>query len=97
MAGASLGVAAGVLLSGCADTCGATLAKLATLQRGMSYDETSRIMGCYGRSVSPRGSTKADVSVLEWNGPGSILLVATQVDFIDDRLLYYTTYSRTGF
>jgi len=92
---AGLAVTACVLVSGCAGLCGATSDKLAALQRGMSYEETTRIMGCSGSLVSPQGPTSGEVSTIEWNGPGSILM-ATQLDFLDDRLLFYTTYARGG-
>jgi hypothetical protein len=87
--------AASVLVSGCAGTCGASPDKLATLQRGMSYAETARIMGCEGRMISPDSSASDEVSTVEWTGPGSIFM-ATQADFRDDRLLYYTTRARGG-
>jgi hypothetical protein len=35
------------------------------------------------------------VSTVEWTGPGTIF-TATQLDFRDDRLLFYTTRSRGG-
>jgi hypothetical protein len=88
-------MAASVLVSGCAATCGATSGKLAALQRGMSYEETTKIMGCSGSLVSPQGPASGEVSTIEWNGPGSIVM-ATQLDFLDDRLLFYTTYARGG-
>jgi hypothetical protein len=87
--------AASVLVSGCAATCGATPDKLAALQRGMSYEETTRIMGCSGSLVSPQGPASAEVSTIEWTGPGTVF-TGTQLDFRDDRLLFYTTYARGG-
>jgi hypothetical protein len=92
---AGLAAAASVLMSGCAATCGANPDKLAALQRGMSYAETTRIMGCSGSLVSPQGPASGEVSTIEWTGPGTIF-TATQLDFRDDRLLFYTTYSRGG-
>jgi hypothetical protein len=92
---AGLAVAASMLVSGCAGSCDATLDKLAALQRGMSYGETTRIMGCSGSLVSPQGPASGEVSTIEWTGPGTIF-TATQLDFRDDRLLFYTTYSRGG-
>jgi hypothetical protein len=92
---AGLAAAASILVSGCAGSCGATSDKLAALQRGMSYEETTRIMGCSGSLVSPQGPASDEVSTIEWKGPGSILM-ATQLDFLDDRLLFYTTYARGG-
>ena len=84
--------ATSVLVSGCAATCDATPDKLAALQRGMSYEETTRIMGCSGSLVSPQGPASGEVSTVEWTGPGTIF-TATQLDFRDDRLLFYTTRS----
>ena len=92
---AGLAAAASVLVSGCAATCGANPHKLAALQRGMSYEETTRIMGCSGSPVSPQGPASGEVSTIEWTGPGTIF-TATQLDFRDDHLLFYTTYSRGG-
>jgi hypothetical protein len=86
---------ASALVSGCAATCGATSDKLAALQRGMSYEESTRIMGCSGSLISPQGPASGEVSTIEWNGPGSIFM-ATQLDFLDDHLLFYTTRSRGG-
>jgi hypothetical protein len=92
---AGLLAAASVLVSGCVSTCGVTPDKLAALQRGMSSEETTRIMGCSGSLVSPQGPASAEVSTIEWTGPGTIF-TATQLDFRDDHLLFYTTYSRGG-
>jgi hypothetical protein len=92
---AGLAAAASVLMSGCAATCGANPDKLAALQRGMSYEQATQIMGCSGSLVSPQGPTSGEVSTIEWTGPGTIF-TATQLDFRDDRLLFYTTYSRNG-
>jgi hypothetical protein len=85
-------IAAG-LMSGCGSSCGATAEKLSALQRGMSYQQSAAIMGCAGSPVSAEDST---VSRFEWYGPSS-LFTATELDFQDDRLLYYTTRSRSGF
>ncbi len=96
MSGASLTAASIMLVSGCTSTCGANPEKLAILQRGMSYGETARIMGCDGNVISPHSPASGEASVVEWNGPGSIFM-ATQAAFIDDRLLYYTTRTKGGF
>jgi hypothetical protein len=80
--------------SGCAMQCGATPEKLAKLQRGMSYEETSGIMGCPGTTVSEFGSTAGDYSTVEWNGPDSALFIRTRIDFLDGKLLSYTTETR---
>ena len=96
VSGASLAAASIMLTSGCAATCRANAEKLAALQRGMSYPETARIMGCDGKVVSSHASASGEMSTVEWDGPGSILM-ATQADFRDDRLLYYSTKARGGF
>ena len=90
--GAVLTAAAMIGLSGCASQCTANSDKLAALQRGMSYQETTQIMGCPGKMVS-----SGELSSVEWDGPGPNLFMATQIDFLDDKLLYYTTRSRSGF
>jgi hypothetical protein len=96
VSGASLATASIMLTAGCASTCRANPEKLAALQRGMSYPETARIMGCDGKVTSSRAPTSGEMSTVEWDGPGPILM-ATQADFRDDRLLYYITKARGGF
>jgi hypothetical protein len=81
--------------SGCALTCSANDQKLAQLQRGMSYDEASRVMGCPGEVVSEYTPTTGDYATVEYNGPSS-LFMRTRLDFMQGRLLYYTTESRAG-
>jgi hypothetical protein len=95
---AGLGVAVGsaILVAGCASQCGANTAKLAELRRGMSYEETSRIMGCSGTLVSADSPGSGEASTVEWNGPQSIFM-RTQAEFLEDRLLFFTTSSRIGF
>src|SRR5215471_18982870 len=88
----ALGVLA--LLPACTSTCTATDEKLALLRRGMSQAEAAGIMGCAGSLVAPAG-TDADVSSLEWRGPGTVVM-ATQLDFQHDRLLYYVTRAKGG-
>ena len=90
---AGLALIAAGLMSGCSSSCGATAEKLAALQRGMTYQQSVAIMGCAG---SPVGVEDSTVSRFEWYGPSS-LFTATELDFQDDRLLYYTTHSRSGF
>ena len=96
LCGAALAAAATSDLSGCATACTANVDKLASLQRGMSYQEATRIMGCSGRPVARDGLDRAVLSV-EWEGPGPNLFMSTELDFLDDQLLYYTTRSRSGF
>jgi hypothetical protein len=92
--GAYLAVSAGMLVSGCAATCGANPQKLASLQRGMSYAETSRVMGCPGQLVSEYSPTSGDYATVEWSGPDSIFFKRTRIDFLDGKLLSYTTENR---
>ena len=95
---AALGVAVGsaVLVAGCASQCGADPEKLAALRRGMSYEETSRIMGCSGALVSANAPGSGEASTVEWDGPDSIFM-RTQIEFLEGRLLFFTTSSRIGF
>ena len=66
--------------------------KLAALRRGMSYAEASGIMGCSGSALKTESD---DVRSVEWTGPGTIASV-TDLDFQNDRLLYYQTRSKYG-
>ena len=85
---------AGTLVSSCAATCGVNPQKLAELQRGISYAETSRIMGCPGQLVSEQSPMSGDYATVEWNGPDSIFFKRTRIDFLEGKLLYYTTENR---
>jgi hypothetical protein len=96
VAGTVVAMTCGSLLSGCASTCGANPQKLSALQRGMSYEETTRIMGCQGTVVSPFGPLQGERSTVEWSGPAPYLSYRTQVDFLDGKLLSYTTEQRGG-
>jgi hypothetical protein len=87
-------IAASTLAAGCASTCGANADKLANLQRGMSTQEASAVMGCPGSALSLPDNE--GIATLEWTGPGSLLTV-TDLDFRDDKLLYYTSRSKYGF
>jgi hypothetical protein len=83
------------LVSGCASTCSATPDKLAALRRGMTYSEATAVMGCPGGPIAPENTASQEVSTIEWNGP-SLIFMATQIDFLDDRLLYYVVKTRGG-
>jgi len=96
LCGAALAAVAMLDLSGCVTACSANADKLASLQPGMSYDEASRIMGCPGRPVA-RDRSESGLFSVEWEGPGPNLFMSTELDFLDDKLLYYTTRSRSGF
>jgi len=76
-------------------TCSATDQKLSQLQRGMTYDETSRVMGCRGSVVSEYAPTVGDYATVEYDGPSS-LFMRTRLDFLEGKFLYYTTQSRAG-
>ena len=88
-------MAATALLSACAGTCGATSDRLAALRRGMSYQEAAGIMGCPGNELARQSSD--GISIVEWDGPGPNLFMATEIEFLDNQLLYYATRSRNGF
>jgi hypothetical protein len=91
LAGVTLGMA-----SGCSSSCFATTAKLAALERGMSYQDSTRIMGCPGSPVDATSSMDEGVLRFVWYGPDSVFM-ETELDFQDGRLLYYVTWSPTGF
>jgi hypothetical protein len=91
-----LAVGSAILVAGCAGQCGANTAKLAELRRGMSYEDTSRIMGCSGALASADSPDSGEASMVEWNGPDSIFM-RTQIEFLEGRLLFFTTSSRIGF
>jgi len=81
------------LASGCALTCSANDRNLSELRRGMSYDEASRVMGCQGSVASEYTPTTGDYAIVEYNGPYS-LFMRTRLDFLQGRLLYFTTEPR---
>jgi hypothetical protein len=85
---------AAMALSGCAVQCGASDGKLAALRRGMSYDEASRIMGCSGTVVSASSPSSGDPSMVEWDGPGSMVFRRTLIGFANGQLVSYTTQLR---
>jgi hypothetical protein len=87
-------IAGSSMVVGCTAQCGATPQRLAKLQRGMSYEETSSIMGCQGSNVTAYGPGSADYATVEWNGPDSTLFMRTRIDFLDGKLLSYTTETR---
>lgn len=86
-----------LVAAGCAQTCGATPEKLASLRTGMSYQETAAIMGCPGEVPSGDSPASGEMSAVLWNGPDSILFTYTQLEFLADRLLWYTTISKGGY
>ena len=94
--GGNLLLVAASLASGCAIQCGATPERLAALRRGMSYDETAKIMGCPGTVVSSQSPSSGEYATVEWDGPVLPLSKRTQVDFLEGRLLSYTTEQRGG-
>lgn len=90
-------LSSGAVIQGCAVQCGASPRKLAELQRGMTYDQVSRIMGCGGSVVTGEGPAAGDFSIVEWDGPELILSMRTRLGFLQGRLLYYYTEGRGGF
>ena len=94
--GGILLLVAASLAGGCAIQCGATPERLAALRRGMSYDETARIMGCPGSTVTQQSPDSGEYSIVEWDGPELWVSKRTQVDFIGGKLLSYTTDMRGG-
>ncbi|MFO1161706.1 MAG: hypothetical protein U1E60_22900 [Reyranellaceae bacterium] len=91
-----LAVLALLTVTGCTQYCGATPDKLAALRRGMSYQETAAIMGCPGDMASAT-PPPGEMSAILWNGPDSILFSRTQLEFFDDRLLWYTIISKGNY
>ncbi len=89
-------LAAGASTTGCASSCSASADKLAALQRGMTYDQATRVMGCTGTQATPEGPDSADGSTIEWDGPERGAVSRTQLDFRDGRLLSYTSDNRGG-
>ncbi|MBL6618278.1 MAG: hypothetical protein ISP45_30000 [Reyranella sp.] len=85
-----------VAAAGCSPVCGATPERLAALQRGMSYQETSAIMKCDARSMTAPGAQ--GLARAEWNGRGpDLTMTVTEIEFLDGALLYYNTRSESGF
>jgi hypothetical protein len=94
---AGMAILAGVLFSsGCASQCEATPDRLAALRRGMSYDETTQVMGCPGKVVSAQAPGSSGFATVEWDGPDERVGKRTQLDFQDGKLLSFTTERRGG-
>ena len=87
-------LASATLLAACTSTCAVTADKLALLRRGMSQAEATGVMGCAGSPVAP-ADPRNDLSSYEWRGPGTVVM-ATQLDFQNDQLLYYVTWAKGG-
>jgi hypothetical protein len=83
-------------LGGCAPQCGATDARIAGLQRGMTVGEVEHAMGCPGANVPTDASDDPRLAVFEWDGPRLLLSVRTRAAFQDDRLLYVYSEGRGG-
>jgi hypothetical protein len=69
----------------------ATAERLASLRRRMSYDETAAVMGCPGGLVTDRSPLTGEFAIVEWSGPASRVFSWTQIDFLDGKLLSYST------
>jgi hypothetical protein len=93
---ASLATIAALSSSGCAATCAATPDKLTALQRGMTLDEATAVMGCRGMTVLGNDRDRTATAIYEWDGPERGRVSRTQLDFEDGRLLSYTSDSRGG-
>jgi hypothetical protein len=89
-------LAAASSTAACAPGCSATAPKLAALQRGMSYEEATGVMGCSGTQVTRNAPDTAEVSTVEWSGPERGMVSRTQLDFRDGKLLSFTTGNRGG-
>jgi hypothetical protein len=77
--------------SGCAIQCGASAAKLAELRPGMSYSDASRVMGCPGSPVAGGSPNESAFAIVEWDGPDSLLFRRTRIEFVDGKVVFYTT------
>jgi hypothetical protein len=63
----------------------------------MTYHETAEVIGCKGSQVSEASVASGEFATVEWDGPGpSSPFTATQLDFMDGRLLSFTTGRRYG-
>lgn len=86
------------VVTGCSSlSCGADQRKLSELRPGMTYEETSRIMGCAGKLVSKDGLMPGEHATVEWQGPDSLLFTVTHLHYFDRKLQFYTTDKRGGF
>mgnify|MGYP006291037749 CR=1 FL=1 len=85
-------LASGLAVSACSTACNATGDKLAALRRGMTSAEATQAMGCAGQPVAP-ATPGQGFSTLAWQGPGTVA-TETQLDFEDDRLIWYVTRPR---
>ena len=85
-------LASALALSACSTACNATGDKLANLRRGMTSAEATAVMGCAGQPVAP-ATPGEGFSSLAWQGPGTVA-TETQLDFEDDRLLWYVSHRR---
>lgn len=85
-------LASGLAVAACSTACNATGDKLANLRRGMTSAEATQVMGCAGQPVAP-ATPGEGFSTLAWQGPGT-MATETQLDFEDDRLIWYVTRPR---
>lgn len=87
-------VVACAILAGCEQICGASEQKLTALRRGMTYEETSQIMGCSGVVTAGMRADHTGYGAVEYDGPRDYIFTRTRLDFMDGRLLSYTTEKR---
>ena len=85
------GLACMVMQGGCDVGCAATPDKLSALRRGMSYGEASAVMGCPGMLLTNHDPASGEFATVEWSGPASRVFSWTQIDFLDGKLLSYST------
>ena len=95
-AGLMFVLTAAASVTGCASSCTATAGKLAALQRGMSYEEATGVMGCAGTPIAPTAPDSPEVSTFQWRGPDRGLVSRTELDFRDGRLLSFSTGNAGG-
>lgn len=82
-----------IALSGCAMSCGASEQKLMALRPGMTYAETTQVMGCPGAAVT-QSPASADFATYEWDGPKDPFFTRTRMLFQDGRLLSFVSRKR---
>jgi hypothetical protein len=88
--------AASLLTAGNAEACSATTDKLQALRRGMTYEQATEVMGCSGTRISAASPQSGDYATVEWNGSELPGVTRTQIDFLNGRLLSFTTGRRAG-
>lgn len=88
--------AAGLFAASHAEACEATAGKLQALRRGMTYEQAAEVMGCSGTLLSAATPQSGDYATVEWSGSELPGITRTQIDFLNARLLSFTTARRAG-